>query len=115
MKVVINACFGGFGLSELAFERYLDIKCIEYEKEVKSYGIVCYYNAGFLGNNLHYLDEIDIERSDPALVQVVEEMREEANSQFSSLKIVEIPDDVKWEIQEYDGCESIHEVHRVWS
>jgi hypothetical protein len=27
---------------------------------------------------------------------------------------VDIPDDVKWEIEEYDGNEWVAEVHRTW-
>jgi len=57
----------------------------------------------------------DIPRSDPDLVKVVEELGEEANGMCSKLKIVEIPDNVNYEIDEYDGMESIHEVHRSWS
>ena len=34
---------------------------------------------------------------------------------FASLKIVEIPLDVEWEIFEYDGIEEIHEKKRKWS
>jgi hypothetical protein len=41
-------------------------------------------------------------------------MGEEANDQFAKLEIVEIPDGVEWQIDEYDGYESIHEVHRSW-
>ena len=29
-------------------------------------------------------------------------------------KIIEIPDDIEWEIDNYDGIESIHEKHRSW-
>jgi len=31
------------------------------------------------------------------------------------LKIIEIPEDVDWEVDEYDGLETIHEKHRSWS
>ena len=47
-------------------------------------------------------------------IQVVEELGEEANTPASKLKIVEIPDDVEWEIEEYDGIEWVAEKHRVW-
>lgn len=33
----------------------------------------------------------------------------------ADLKIVEIPDDVEWVIEEYDGIEYVSEVHRTWS
>lgn len=114
MKVVINQDFGGFGLSDLAIARYLKIKGIEYETKQER-GYTCFFHKGFLGDSDHYINEFDIERNDPALVQVVEEMREEANGRYSSLKVVEIPDDVKWFIHEYDGREHIAEEHRTWS
>jgi hypothetical protein len=30
------------------------------------------------------------------------------------LKIIEIPDDIEWHIEEYDGLEHIDENHRTW-
>jgi len=30
------------------------------------------------------------------------------------LKVVEIPDDVEWNVQEYDGNEWVAEKHRIW-
>ena len=56
----------------------------------------------------------NLERDDIDLVAVVEELGEEANGKFSELEVVEIPDSVKWEIDNYDGIETIHEVHRSW-
>jgi len=91
MKVVINTCFGGFGLSLVALSRYNDLA----------------------NTNVDYY--YDIERNDPCLVQVVEELGEQANGEYSDLRIVDIPDDISWYIQEYDGLESIHETHRIWN
>lgn len=62
----------------------------------------------------HGLEMDDVARDDADLVRVVEELGEQANGCFAKLVVVEIPDDVKWEIQEYDGYETIHEVHRSW-
>jgi hypothetical protein len=53
-------------------------------------------------------------RADPLLVQVVEELGAAANGSCASLKVVEIPDGVDWEIDEYDGSETIAEKHRSW-
>lgn len=53
-------------------------------------------------------------RDDPILIQVVEQLKEKSSGSYSKLKIVEIPDDVEYEIRDYDGWESIHEVHRSW-
>ena len=57
----------------------------------------------------------DIPRDDSALIQVVEEMGEAANGSCAALKIVDIPDDVDWYIEEYDGNEWVAERHRTWS
>ena len=93
MKVVINACYGGFGLSQAEIKRYHEIKGTTLTED--------------------FWDR-DIPRDDPALVQVVEEMPREGGYSFAFLKVVEIPDDVEWEIQEYDGNEWVAEKHRTW-
>ena len=90
-KIVINKSFGGFSLSQKAIEYYLQLS----------------------GKNK--VDDYSVERDDPYLIQIVEELGEEVNNRFSKLKIVEIPDDAEWEICEYDGQEWIAEKHRVWS
>ena len=55
------------------------------------------------------------DRADKFLVQVVEELGEEASGSCAKLKVVEIPEGVKYEISEYDGKEHIAEQHRTWS
>lgn len=92
-KVVINACHGGFGLSDTAEARYKEL-------------------AGVTDPDWWYRD---MERDDPYLVQVVEEMGADADGRYAELKIVEIPADVNWTIEEYDGSEWVAEVHRTWS
>ena len=57
----------------------------------------------------------ELERDDTTLVAVVETLGKKAASSFASLKVVEIPADVKYTIEEYDGSEWIAEVHRTWS
>jgi len=61
------------------------------------------------------LDDIKNDRSDPDLISVIEQMGEAANGKCSKLKIIEIPDDVEWEIDEYDGLERVAEKHRTWN
>lgn len=96
MKVVINRRYGGFGLSHEAALRYFEIKGINKAHSEQTV----------------YLREIA--RHDPALVQVVEEMGGKADGNHAKLKVVEIPDDVEYIIEEYDGLEHIAEVHRTW-
>lgn len=42
-------------------------------------------------------------------------MKSKADGKCAELKIIEIPDDIEWEIEEYDGWEHVAEKHRVWS
>ncbi len=120
MKVVINRCFGGFGISNKAFELLLQRKGIEFQQVTANfpYGqdVFLYYHKGHAGNNEHQLLDYDFcnNRSDVDLVAVVEELGEEANGWAAELAVVEIPDDVKWHIHEYDGLEHVAENHRTW-
>jgi len=62
-----------------------------------------------------YLSDKPDNRADNLLIQVVEELGEDANGAFAKLKIVDIPDGTDYEISEYDGYEHIAEKHRTWS
>jgi hypothetical protein len=94
MKVVINNRYGGFGLSEEAEQLYL-----QYEG---------------LDTDAIHVNSRGLKRNDLTLVRVVKELGDKANGSFAELKIVEIPDDVDWEIEEYDGSEWVREVSRRW-
>jgi hypothetical protein len=111
-KVVINACHGGFGLSEKALFRYAELAGINLIGELSSFTTL-YYRDEVKDENIFRENQID--RDDPHLIQVVEELGNEASGNFAKLKIVEIPEDVQWEIEEYDGWEWVAEVHRTWS
>lgn len=91
--IVINDCYGGFGLSNRAAQEYKRL-------------------AGITDSSWH---DREIPRNDPYLVQIVRELGIAANGSNANLKIVEIPGDVDWLIQEYDGAEWIAETHRTWS
>lgn len=56
----------------------------------------------------------DIDRTDKLLIQVVEELGEDADGSCAKLKIVEIPDGTDYCIEEYDGNEWIAEKHQTW-
>jgi hypothetical protein len=116
MKVAINKCFGGFGLSEQAIERL-----IELGMTVGGEGDDCEITkfsekATLFAGGQYYIRDNYTEsfRSDPRVVQVIEELGDAANGQFARIKIVEIPDGISWQINEYDGQESIAETHRSW-
>ncbi len=91
-KVVINTCHGGFGLSAKAERKYRELACIA--------------DADFHSQH--------IPRDDEHLIAVVELMGSEASNKYSDLKIVDVPDDVNWYVEEYDGREWVAERHRTW-
>lgn len=115
MKVVINTCYGGFDLSEVAMRRYAELIGIDLVVESESgYESFKHYYVGSKSDE-NYFNVRDIGRADPLLVQVVEELGEACNTQVSELKIVDIPDNVAWHIADYDGLEHVAEDHRTWS
>ena len=112
MKVVINTCYGGFGLSQEALLELQKIatpdsafiimldedQLLLYADKNKEAG---YYSI----------------RQDPQVVEVVEKLGNRANGRHAKLKVVEIPNDVAYEIAAYDGVEWVVEVKltRTWS
>ena len=66
-------------------------------------------------SNKLYFSVGNIPRDDRNLLQVVRKLGEGANARFAKLKIVEIPNDADWEIEEYDGKEWIVEKHSRWN
>jgi len=137
-KIVVNSCYGGFGISQAGMLRYAELKGLTLYPEPSEFGTVTYHtvpesqrvqplssdqwlaatteqrmasNDAYSSQTLHCAD---IARDDPALVQVVEELGAAAADQFAELRIAEVPDDVKWYIDEYDGQEWVAEVHRRW-
>ena len=120
IKVVINVKYGGFGLSHEAIMRYGELKGLKIVTDGVRYDSLTgkpIYSSYYIDSvkNENYFSLYDIEdRTDAALVQVVEELGELANGPHAQLKVVEIPDDVKWQIEEYDGSEWVAEQHRTW-
>jgi hypothetical protein len=135
-KIVINNCFGGFSLSDEAFELYLQKKGIKYYKYTGRFYKISgsdYFtvpkekydrlakkwykedgNYKRINEKNWYLSNMDIKRDDPVLVEVVEKLKDKANGHCAKLKIVEIPSEIDWEIEEYDGLEEVSEKHRSW-
>ena len=88
MRIVLNKCYGGFSLSKKA--------CKE------------------LGMSEDDCPGRDVLRNDPKLIEIIEKLGKKADGDYAELRIVEIPDDVEWEIEEYDGMEWVAEKHRTW-
>jgi hypothetical protein len=113
-KIVINACHGGFGLSDAGIELYGKLSGLDLVRGPDSlFGKSSWYVDEIAESNYFYDGQIP--RDCEHLVQVVQQLGESANSRYSDLKIVEIPDNVEWHIAEYDGWEHVAENHRTWS
>lgn len=121
MKVVINKCYGGFGLSDAAFElisKYAGIPIVDYSEkadradEYERRPMI--FRGGLSSIRGQELWGYTPERNDPHLVRVVEELGDKASGPFANLQITDIPDGIEWEIGEYDGQEWVDEVHRSW-
>ena len=94
-KIVINSCYGGFGISEFAKQ--------ELEKR----------NVKF--NTWASQREL---RESPHLIFLLEEYgADKISGKYVDLKIIEIPDieDLpEYEIDDYDGMEQILDPKRIW-
>lgn len=112
MKIVLNKCFGGFSISKKCAETMASMGCERAKAELLEteeakdgrwygYGYVKTMNDGY-------------DRTSKYLIDAVEQLGDEANNFASELKVVEIPDGIDYEIDEYDGIESVHEKHRSW-
>lgn len=100
IKVVANGCFGGFGLSHDAILRFCELKGFQVSFDHGRYGRV------YTVDGHQYWSDSDIDRHDPILVQVVEEMGEAANGEHASLYIEQIEGN-QYLIDEYDGTETV--------
>jgi len=80
MKIVINKCFGGFGLSDFALEKLTK-------------------------NEWYYEDN----RTDAELIGILGQYpTEKINGRFAELEIVELPENcTDYYIDEYDGLETL--------
>lgn len=138
-KVVLNNCFGGFSLSEEAVVALAARKGLTLYLEKDRYDFTVYWTIppeerGELIAIARNWDSLTVEqrkrhnelylrhtfnvrpddRTDPDLVAVVEQLGPLANGRCAELGIAEVPDDVSWHIEEYDGLEHIAEDHRTW-
>lgn len=129
-KVILNKGYGGFELSRKAYELYAKKKGLElytytstiendkwkYKYSDGSDFFMTYFTKDF-GNNVEiskedyekyvlYLSETA--REDKTLIEVVEELGKEASGRCGELKIVKIPDNAFFIIDNYDGIETLY-------
>lgn len=100
MKVVINKSHGSFGLSKKAMELYSVLKYGE--NRVKDEG-----GHFYIKQSDGDLYDIEINRDNPLLVEVVEKIGEDSWGDYAMLEVKEIPDGSEWEIEEYIGFERL--------
>ena len=103
-RVVVNRCYGGFQLSDVAKAMYKELRAAKNSEDA---------------NNDTHIFAPDLKRDDPLLLAVVDAIGLEACSvpDRSSLKLVMVPGDVPadgWVIEDYDGMEWVAEKHRIW-
>jgi hypothetical protein len=138
-KVVVNRCFGGFSLSDAGVRLYAKLKGLTlYPEKDDKFSFTTYWTvppeerqaepaqeewlAWTMERRQEHMrveksqevNDRDIPRDDPALVETVETLGDEANGMCADLRVVAIPADVEWQIEEYDGREHIAEAHRTW-
>ncbi len=139
-KVAINRCWGGFGISNDALLALIAMKSKSVtaepisgysgpewlEQTRKEYSIP--FKAGFTKHE--YIDGVLVKddivyhiendndpefRAHPDLISVIERMgAKRASSHLAELVIVEIPSNVEFKIDDYDGMEKVCEAHREW-
>lgn len=125
-KVVINAKHGGFGLSDEAAEWLIeerdwtvthfedgnyadpDADLVDVNKNQDRD-----YPSGDTYRIVGRRDDPEL-RADPDLVEVIERDDIDASGRHAELRVVEVPADVDWTIEEYDGAEWVAETHRTW-
>ena len=136
MKLILNKCYGGFGISPEGYALYakkkgLPLYAYYYNWNDKTMrktslddrkNIVDYFTKDFgdiapaENDKWDYALRLygDKYRQDPVLIEVVEELGDKANGRYAALKIVEVPDGLTYVVDDYDGIETLHEDVPTW-
>ncbi len=104
IEIVINGHYGAFSLSEAGVMHYAQLAGIRLTNDKGVY------------HNEHgdvFWSE-NIERNDQCLVQTIYDLGKKANGPCCHLKVVQVPEDVDWIIQQLDGVEWVAERGRTW-
>jgi hypothetical protein len=99
VKIVVNRCYGGFGLSKAAVQRLYELGVRPSEKAP---AVHTHPEASCFD----YWMTVDLSRTDPRLIQVVEELGEAASGGCAQLRVVEAQ--VYLDIEDYDGKETAY-------
>lgn len=134
-KIAYNRCYGGFSLSHAGVMRYAELKGIQLyafiddryseknldksltkkvkyvrlnDAEAEKHMLVHYCTTPKFSNDTYWSSyDIGNDRSDPILIQVIEELGDKANGSCADIAIAELPTGTLYRIDEYDGIESI--------
>ena len=117
MKIIINNCYGGFGISIEAFEWLIKEKgwiLTDYSDDKKGYKDPKGRIVNSTYSKYYFVrDERDL-RTDLDLIECIETLGDKADGMCAKLNVIEIPDGIEYTIEEYDGFEHIAEKHRTW-
>ena len=142
MKIILNKCFGIFQASELAHDMYAKKRHIDiYKYKMSASEYTLYHKVDKFGQSNSWTDQVysmkdfgniigggelwskstlhltlgPEDREDPFFIEVVEELGKDASTEYSNLKVVEIPDDLNdFVIENYDGMEKLHQRVQEW-
>lgn len=113
MKVVISRSVGVFSLSPAAIEQIVSKKgnvATLHDAQMRSATDARRRNQ----RPVKISDNLTLNRDDPDLVSVVEELGVRANGPNAELVVVTIPEDPEWAISDVAGIEHISAARKVW-
>jgi len=119
-RIVINRCFGGFCFSDEGYEWLIAEKkwtvttwndegeYTDPDAQIVEMSELSFKHYGLVAN-----DSAPKFRTNPDVIEMIEKLGKRASdSVVSDIQIVEVPDDIDWVIDEYDGKERIREIHK---
>lgn len=105
MKIAVNKCYGGFGLSLEAYLKFCELLNKTPDPKQLAHAEKC---GSIFSWHPECENGMDIKRHDTALIQAIEAVGcEAASGPASNVQIVEIADGTEYEIDECDGFERV--------
>jgi hypothetical protein len=127
-RVVYNACFGGFGFHEEAVQwvrQNEDKLKDEYDEEDVAEiadstlsGETYSDGSGPKQDYINYITDTDVSRDNELLADIVSHETEytgQYNGDHSKLQVAEVPDNIEWALERYDGQETVKEATQTFS
>jgi len=116
MEIILNKCFGGYGISAEAIKLCRDAGAtwaqwpnsfLPGEKYEEGSDEIC---------DRPYVpyEARDSSRTCPILIKLVKDGTTSVNDRYAKLEVVDIPEGVAYEISEYDGIESVEAPRQIW-